>query len=284
MPSIKVYPMLGLLACSLAASGLHAKAAKLKVEELVAKHLASLGTPESRAAAKNRIVSESVQMIPRLGGAGLLTGTGNILSEGHKVRFAFKFAALDYPGEQFAFDGEKCTVGHVRPGERSDLSQFTFTYDVILKEGLLGGALSTAWPLLDLADRQPKLDYTGLKKVEGKQYHEVKFRPRKGGEDLQISLYFEAESFRHVRTQYLLIQPANVPSAPGVVTGVRDSVTTLIERFDDFKDVNGLSLPHSYQLHLTVEGQSRTVITEWVVVATQLVHNQEIDPKYFVVQ
>ncbi|HYK89268.1 MAG TPA: hypothetical protein VE398_10885 [Acidobacteriota bacterium] len=284
MPRVKFPLALGLLAFSLSVFDVPAKEPKLKAEELVAKHLASLGTPEARAAVKNRVVSGSAQMIPRLGGTGQLAGKGNILSEGRKLRFAMGFSALDYPGDQIGFDGERMTVGQIRPGVRSDLSKFIYTYDMFMKEGLLGGVLSTAWPLLDLAARQPKLDYTGLKKIEGKQCHEVKYRAKKGSGDLQVSLDFDAESFRHVRTQYRLVQPPMMVSTPGQSSGQRDTVYTLVEQFDGFKEVDGLMLPHSYKLDLTIEGQDRTIMTEWVVAVTQIAHNQEIDPKYYVVQ
>jgi len=41
--------------------------------------------------------------------------------------------------------------------------------NVPLREGLLGGVLSAAWPLLRLAQQNPKLEYRGLKKMEGRQ-------------------------------------------------------------------------------------------------------------------
>jgi len=175
-------------------------------------------------------------------------------------------------------------VGQVRPGQRSPLSNFVYTYDVILKEGFLGGTLSTAWPLLDLTVRQGKLDYTGLKKVEGKQLHEVKYKAKKGAGDLQVSLYFDAESFRHVRTQYRLVMPASMGRRPEESSAQRDTIFTVVEQFDDFKEVDGLTLPHACRLDLTIEGQSATVMTDWNISAAQIVHNQQIDPKFFIVQ
>jgi hypothetical protein len=258
-----------------------AKDAKLKPEELVEKHVASIGEPAARSGVQSRLVSGTSTAVFRLGGHGNLQGKNNILSEGHKIRIGMIFPALEYPGEQLAFDGEKVTVGQVRPGERSSLSAFVYQYDGLLKEGLLGGAMTTAWALLEFAERKPRLNYSGLKKLEGLELHELKYRPRKGIGDLQISLYFEPESFRHVRTQYRLVQPAWMASTPAESSGQRDTLYTLVEQFGDFKEVDSLTLPHSYKLVLTIEGQRNTILSEWNIAAEQVSHNQQIDPKYF---
>jgi hypothetical protein len=281
---IKSFFVLSLLVFCLPASGLFAKDAKMKAEDVVAKHLASIGTAEARAAIKNRVVGGSAQAIFRLGSTGQLLGKSNVISDGRKIRLAMSFSALDYPGDQIAFDGEKITAGQIQPGRRSNLSAFIYTYDVILKEGFLTGTLSTAWPLLDLSSRQAKLDYTGLKKIDGKQLHEVKYRAKKGSGDLQVSLYFDAESFRHVRTQYRLVMPANMAGRPEDSSSQRDTIYTLVERFDDFKEVDGLTLPYTYKTSFTVEGGRATLMQEWDIAATQIVHNQQIDQRYFSVQ
>jgi hypothetical protein len=257
-----------------------AKEPKLKTEEVIEKHLASLGTPEARAAIKSRAATGAAQVTFLQGGHGQLPGKGALFSEGQKAVLVMNFSALDYPGDQLAFDGDKVSVGQIRPGQRSDLSNFIYTYDVILRDGLLGGTLSTAWPLLDLTARKARLDYTGLKKIDGKQLHEVRYRAKKGSGDLRISLYFDPESFRHVRTQYRLVIPATMGARPELSAGQRDTIYTLIEKFEDFREVDGLTLPHTYKLDFTIEGE-RTVLTQWTLDALQIQHNQQLNPKYF---
>jgi len=176
--------VLSILTLYLALPGLLAEDAKLKAEDVLAKHLASIGTPEARAAVQNRVVSGTVQMAYRVGQTGQLAGEIIIISEGRKFLHGIKLSALNYPGDQFAFDGDKVFIAQAQPGERSIFSQFIYDNEVIVKEGLLGGTLSTAWPLLDLTARQAKLDYNGLKKIEGKALHEVKYRAKKGGGDI----------------------------------------------------------------------------------------------------
>jgi hypothetical protein len=276
--------VLSMLTLCLSLPGLLAKDAKLKVEDVVAGHLASIGTPEVRAAVQNRIVSGTVQMISRLSGGGQLSGKINIISEGRKLLHVMNFSALTYSGDQCASDGDKVTVGQIRPGERSTFSQFVFENDVMVREGLLGGTLSTAWPLLDLTTRQAKLDYAGLKTIEGKQLHEVKYRAKKSAGDIQIYLYFDPENFRHVRSRYRLVKPAAMAPTLAQSAGQEETIYTLVEQFDNFGAIDGLTLPQIYRLKLTIEGQSKTIMIDWDIAFSQIMQNQQIDPKHFTIQ
>lgn len=62
-----------------------------------------------------------------------------------------KLANYDYRGEQFVTDGEKVSVAATTSGHKwSDLGEFVRSQDQVVREGLLGGELTTAWALLDL--------------------------------------------------------------------------------------------------------------------------------------
>jgi hypothetical protein len=271
-------------------SRLLAEDMKLKAEDVVDKNLASIGTPEARATVQSRIVSGAVQMVYRLGGSGQLSGKINILSEGRKFRFGMNLGALDYPGDQFAFDGDKATVGQIRSRVRSAFSDFLYNNDNVIKEGLLGGTLSTAWPLLDLKGRQGKVEYTGLKTIDDKQLHEVQYKPKKGGGEMQVYFYFDPESFRHVRTRIRLVKPEQATGARiGESTGAEGTRYTLVEKFENFGVVDGLTLPQKYTLEFEVNsGENSTVggsvVIDWDVALSQIVHNQQLDPKYFAVK
>ncbi len=256
---------------------------KLKPEEVLEKHLASIGTPEARSAARSRALRADARVVFRIGGTGQFTGSGNVLSDGRMLRIGMNFPSPGYPGEQVAFDGKDVKVGQVRPGERSPLCDLIYSQDYIVREGLLGGTLSTAWPLLELAERRGRLEYRGLKKQGEKQVHEVLYKPKRVGM-FQILLYFDAETFRHVGTRYRLTRPALMGRSIGEAAGARDTVHLLVETFDDFKTVDGVTLPHSYKLSYTVEGGNATLSTEWTMTVTQLANNQKVDPKYFTIQ
>ncbi len=87
---------------------------------------------------------------------------------------------------------------------RSRLGNFLFLQEEVLREGLFGGVLSTAWPLLNTQIRTRSLKYEGLKKVDGQQLYDISYIPKKRFEsgDLSIHLYFDPETYRHVLTVY----------------------------------------------------------------------------------
>jgi hypothetical protein len=275
--------LLGTMTLAFTGTGTHAKEQKLKLEELIAKHLASIGTPEALAAAHSRTMTGAAQVIFRLGGAGSLNGKGNVVSDGRKYLIGMDFGVVNYPADDFAFDGENVTVNNIKPGRRSNLGEFVYQHDSLLKEGLLGGTMTTAWPLLDLASRQPKLNYTGLKKVEGRSLHEVKYRARKGGGDLQISLYFEPETYRHVGSRYRLVVPSRMGSTPDDSANQRETVYTLDETLGNFATVDSLTLPHFDKLTMTMEGPDGSFLTEWNIQIAKVVQNQQVDPGTFVI-
>ena len=152
-------------------------AQKLKPEELVAKHLDSIGPADKRQAVTKRMTVGPAQVSFRVGGSGTLNGAGNILSDGNLLRLGFAFKALDYSGEQVAFDGKKVTAGQISPGVYPPFSRFIYENDLLIKEGLLFGSLSTGWALLDVAGRKPKMESNGLKKIDGRQLHEISTSP-----------------------------------------------------------------------------------------------------------
>jgi hypothetical protein len=144
------------------------------------------------------------------GGHGQAAGKAFVFSEGLKCRVAMPFDSADYWGEHFVFEPGKTDVGFAQAGARSGLGNFLRNYDLPLREGLVSGALSTAWPLLDLAGRQGKLDYDGVKKVEGKEVHQLSHKAKSGQGDMKILLFFEPDTFRHVRTLYSLTLSAGL--------------------------------------------------------------------------
>jgi hypothetical protein len=255
---------------------------KLKPEELIAKHLESIGSIEKLKSAKSRATIGSTQVSFRVGGSGTMNGKANILSQGSSVRAGFTYSALEYPGEQIAFDGTKVTAGQMSPGNYPPFSRFIYENDVLLKEGLLFGSLSTAWALLDVGPKRPRLDSTGIKKIDGKQLYELKYQPRSSRVNVQGWLYFEPETFRHVRSQFKLEAPVST------LRSITDSAETvryqIIERFDDFKETDGLTLPHSYNLEFTVDSPRGGLLTTWTHAIERIVQNEPIERPLFSLQ
>lgn len=266
----------------------HVAAQKMKPDEVVAKHLAAIGPAEAITAAKTRIAVGDAKAISRTSAVRDITGISQFASEGDKVVLAMIFNSTGYPYEKAAFDGQKMTVAlWETTGKRSALGDFLVSKDIIFKQGLIGGVLSSAWPLLNVAERGAKLSYSGLKKVDGRQVHELKYSPKKGG-DLSISLFFDAETFQHVRSEYSYSVSARMGARPGssVQGPATDTGSTtmnrykLIEEFSDFKPEGQLTLPHTYKLRLTVDA-SQSLLLEWLMNLKQFSFNEPIDVQSF---
>lgn len=256
---------------------------KLTSEELIARHLDSIGTAEARSKASTRVASGETKFIARLGGSANVDGQAMMVSSGAKLRLGIKLPLNDYPGEDMAFDGNKAATGLLPQGRRSHLSAFLNSQNPPLKEGLIGGTLSTAWPLLRLDKTQPKLDYRGLKKVDGRQLHELSYRPRNGSGDLKISLFFDQETFRHVRTRYSFEIGASIGTRQNSNMNP-ESYFTLTEDFDDFHAMDGLTLPHKYKMQFSAEGRIGSALQDWTFTIKTVEHNTKIDDLVFVIK
>ncbi|HKS77148.1 MAG TPA: hypothetical protein VJQ82_28315 [Terriglobales bacterium] len=293
------------------------QAADMKPEEVVAKHLDSIGTAQARAAAKSRVVEGTVAYTILVGGAGNLDGKSVLVSQNQKLQFMMKLNNNLYRGEQFIYDGHDYQIARTTANQqRSSFGEFVQVQNVVLKEGLFGGVLSTAWPLYDLDAHNVKLSYGGIKKIDGVDAIELRYSPKKSS-DVEISLFFDQETFRHIETVYFVRQRAQLGNVnpltsstglgPGPVGNSSDiggpttpvggqtnetstarqqeSRYRLEEHFSDFKTADGLTLPNKYVIHYSQElGNGRTTVSEWTITANQVMNNASIDERNFQVK
>ncbi len=262
-------------------SGHALPADKMTPEELVAKHLASIGTPEAIAEAKSRVIMGNADAKFRLTTTRVeISGPAELASDGNKVLLAMAFNANNYPHEKAAFDGQKVTVGILPTGGRSRLAEFLISQELIVREGLLGGTLSSAWPLLNLNTKNVKLSYAGTDKINGRQVHKLKYMPKNQG-NLRTTLYFDAETFQHVRSQYEYSIPAPSVADPTQSAAQRGSQFKMIEEFSDFQPTGKLTLPHKYHLELLLETAAKTQTLEWDIGFAQFTFNQPLAAEEF---
>ncbi len=253
---------------------------KMKPEEVVARHLDSIGSATARASVKTRIIAGTSQVIFRTPPPGQAVGRAVMASEGTKSLLGMSFPTPVYPREQLGFNGNSFVAAYVTPGVRSALGNFLMTHDLVFKQGLMGGTLSAAWPLLDLTNRHPQLEYAGIKKVDDRTVYELKYLPR-GGSDLQISLFFDQDTFQHVRTEYERVIAAPTGNRDYANVQERETRYKMVEEFSEFKTEGGLTLPHTYKIMLTIDTQGGTFLADWVIKLTQFDFNQPIDPNSF---
>lgn len=255
---------------------------KITVEEVIARHLKSIGTPEDLASAKTRIVAGTSLYTARSPGSGQNSGLSILFSEGNKSVIAMTFVNPEYPHEKFGFDGESMAISYIKPGFRSTLGDFIFRRTGIFKEGLVGGTLTTAWLLLNWTKDKGRLEYGGSKKINDRETYVLKYTPRKGS-DLKISLYFDAETFRHVRSEYEQVVSAQMSSAPDAdKLGQRELHYKLEEQFSDFKQEGKLTLPHTYKIRLMMErNPGATFLADWEMVFSKFSFNQPLEAGWF---
>ncbi len=251
-------------------------AQKMRAEDVLAKHLDSIGTAGARAAIKNQIAvgTAEVKSITKI--TTPVVGRIVIASAGEKNFWGMNLNSIDYPSEKFSYDGKEAKVGFVREGYRSTLGNFVLSNDLLLEEGLFGGTLSNAWALLNVANRKAKLSTSGTKKINGRESYVLSYSP-KGGGDVSVNLYFDKESFRHVRSEYKRIASAGIGSTPEASARFSENRITLTEDFADFKQEGGLILPHSYRiLYSTTGTSSGSTEIEWILNLTQFAVNQNL--------
>jgi hypothetical protein len=287
-------------------------------QELVAHHLESIASPAALAGLRTRVVQGSLQFTILAGGTGPVVGKAVLVSENEKLVFIMKLPNHDYRGEQFVFDGDKDKVAFANAQQsRSALGDFVFTQDAVIREGLLGGVLSTAWPLLNLNRCRAKLSLEGLKKVDGRELYDLRYHTRQDTA-LEIHLYFDPQTYRHVETVYSFSNSEGLadaaPASPergkfnagayddsklatgkpsASAPGANSETHTgnqlpnryrLQEKFSDFKTVDGVTLPTQDDLQFSQFQNGKTTLSDWDLKGLAIANNIGVDAKNFEVK
>jgi hypothetical protein len=261
------------------------KPAKISVDELIARHIASIGPANVIAGIKSRVLVGEGKLESRLGSAFIINGTGQIASQGAMVLYAVIFNSPLYPYEKAAFDGNDQSLG-LPNGKRTILADFLRSQNSILKDGLFTGALSTAWPLLDIKSKKSvKLEYAGTSKIDDRQCYKLKYSSGRSGA-LKTTLYFDAETYRHIRTTYeYTIDPGIGTSSTDVRSSSRIERYSLREDFSDFKMAGKLILPFTYTINITNElqivSQPGTNSREWTFTVVQVYYDEPLETSVF---
>ena len=309
MPGSKCLDLLPVFLCLLLSvakpEDLLAEDKNLSAEEVVANHLQSIGKPEVLKNVRARAFrgSASFEFIQGMSGSSS-NGVVIYASDATRTAINLKYNDLNYPGEHFAFNGQDVSVAYISPGQRSPLADFVFRYSALMKEGFLSGVWSLSWPLLDVKGKKPDLKYKVIKD-DGRKLHEIEYRPKKNLGDLTVKMYFDFETFRHVRTSYRvrvrndnstrteagerrkgagISRYDNDPTSE-IYDDVPDSIYLLIEKFDDFRDHDGLMLPTLCSYEYSVEGQGNSIVAHWSMKADgPFAHNSKIPENFFTAQ
>ncbi|MEO8649901.1 MAG: hypothetical protein ABI539_12110 [Acidobacteriota bacterium] len=251
----------------------------LRVEDIISRHLNSIGPPEKLAEIKTRLVLGTSQFESKLPSKET-TGKALIASENNNLMFITSFNSKEYPFEKIGYFDGKTELPWVTSGTRSPLGTFIADHERMLSEGLFTGSISCTWPLLNLEKQKAKITANGTQKVNGKKAYVLGYFPKGGGSEFSIQLFFDSETFRHIRTEYRHVIAPQQDSfgTLGRQTGVK---ITLIESFGDFKTVDGITLPYSYKADYETNSNSGVYQYIWNIAVQQYNINQKLAPGFF---
>lgn len=238
---------------------------KPKPEEVVEKHLLSLGSTKAISEAVNRTIQGrsrfrdvQVSIVNFEGSTSIVFSPDNF-----GLQLVFRTTqANQYTQDHFVYDGKKVTIPLGNAVQRSPLGSFLLEYQEVLKSGLFGGTLSANWSLLEPKDRIRKFEVQGKEKVNGVEAYVVKCFIR-SSTNLLIKLYFQTSDLRHLRTVYYTeISPPVTIHDEGRISSVRKK---LVEDFTGHTVVNDLLMPTVYKITYSFESPSRQREYEWVL-------------------
>jgi hypothetical protein len=231
---------------------------KLTPDEVIASHLDSIASAEARSAFKSLVAQGTVEVTIRVGGGGKGKGGAVMASQGPMSLIGFIFGQ-DASNEKLAFNGKKLTLGVLRPGLRSPFS---------------------AWPFFDANERKGKLRSLGTKNLKDRKAYVLGYEPRNSG-NLDIKLYFDAETFQHLRTDYQQEFVAPTVTNPDKAARQKGTRFKITEEFSDFRREVSVTLPHTYKIQFTIETENHPLLQDWVVTLNQFVLNKTLDAKQF---
>ena len=254
-------------------------AQKLEPEEILAKHLDSIGTKEKRAERKNQMAVGTSGFRSKLPDRKTV-GKAVIVSEAKDLFFVISFKSQEYPFEKIGFFAGKVNLPFVTAGTKSPLGAFIADHNNILSEGLFTGSISTTWSLLNPQIKKESFRSAGTKKIDGRKAYALNYYAGSGSVEFTVKLYFDVETFQHIRTEYRRVIAAKQGTfgVLGQQTGVEIALT---ESFGDFKNADGLTLPHTYKMQYVTDSNSGTYEYEWGITISKYLFNQNLAADFF---
>lgn len=254
-------------------------AQELKLEEVVSKHAASIGTIEKRKELKNIVLLGSSvfeSKLPQRKSAGRVA----IVSDKSNLLFISSFTSESYPFEKIGVFGGKINIPFVTSGIRSPLGDFLWEHPSILKSGLFSGSMSLTWSLLEENLKKGKLNLAGTKKIDGRRAYVIEYFTEGSSNELKIRLYFDTETFQHIRSQYRE-EFAGKEATFGTLGQANDYVVELTETFSDFKTSDGITLPNVSKVHYMGSTNKGTYEYDWFFKVTETKFNQPLKEGFF---
>jgi len=257
-----------------------ASAADLKPQEIISRHLDAVASKEKRDGITSLMAigaSEFESTTPQIKGGGRAV----VVSNPDNLFFVMSLNSKEYPFEKIGYFSGKLSIPFVSPGMRSLLGAFIADHEKILSDGLFGGVLSLRWPMLETGKPRGKFSFAGTKKVDGEKFHVMDFNVSGGGSpEFTIQVFFDAETFHHVRTEYKYeVFPRD--AVFGQQNRRASGRLFVTERFSEFKNVDGYNFPHVYRIDFESNGNTGAQRNSWGIRVDKWSINQKLAPDFF---
>lgn len=248
---------------------LWAQKQKLSPEEIIAKHLESIGKRDLVTASQRRMVMAGSEFLIRTNSAKA-NGRAVLASDGSDMAFFSTFNMRDYSMERIGVFSNKIEIPFVTPGRRSTLGAWLTAYDRTLNDRIFGGVIFSTWLFLRSQNEWGEMKTEGKKRIGDRDAWVISYSPKKPltGSSSSIKLYFDAENFHHLRTVYRQGETesgfydtgsrSNQGSVSDWGANMASNGSTLTEDFADYREDIGLMLPHKYTVVLNIDSASGT--------------------------
>jgi hypothetical protein len=251
-------------------------AQKPSADEIIAKHRASFGSAEDIAKTKLRSAVGSGQFQNKYK-PNKANFAAYFASNGDDLKFLLTMELWTYRNERIGVFSNKINIPYLDPNQRhGPLSDFLSNYDPTLTDRIFGGPVFSRWVFLSSTPPKGKFETEGKKKIGDRETWVVKYHPKNELTlGASIKLYFDAENFRLLRTEYreseINPRPFNAGSDTQTASGTvypsgSTSGETIIEDFGDYRPVAGVMLPHKYIISPTM---GNTFLFEYSVVINE---------------
>ena len=252
----------------------------LSAEQVIEKHLAAVGTPQARAAAENHLaagVSGFASKLP----ARKTEGKVVIVSQGNDLMLLVSLASKEYPFEKIGYFNGKTSLPYVSAGDRSPLGAFVNDHPSMLSDSLLTGAISKTWVFYKGGDLKGRIKSSGTKKIDGRKVYAIDFFPLSNAStEYTVKLFFDAETFDHVRTEYRHVIAPDMDKF-GQLGRQAGTKLSVVEDFGNFKTTEGLRLPHLYNIHYQTDSNRGVYEWDWVFNIANYYFHQKLEPGFF---
>ena len=124
-------------------------AVDLSPQEVVAKHLDSIGKKEKRDEIKT-LMAMGLSEFEAKGMSAKGGGKAIVVSNADNLFWVISLNSREYPFEKVGYFGSKISLPFITSGTRSLIGAFLADHSKVVSDGLFGGAMSLRWNLLDI--------------------------------------------------------------------------------------------------------------------------------------